>query len=83
MKLHEPIKIYFIPIPMRIEIIHRKCEQNRYTKVYNFDRFSQLPFKSKRKRRVCEEKPVFLHLSLSVKGNGLVWKRRSILAELC
>lgn len=42
-------------------------------------------FRSGRKRkRVCSEKSVFLHLSLSVNCNGLVWKRRwSILAELC
>lgn len=42
-------------------------------------------FRLRRKRkRVCSEKSVFLHLSLSVNCNGLVWKRRwSILAELC
>lgn len=42
-------------------------------------------FRLRRKRkRVCSEKSVFPHLSLSVNCNGLVWKRRwSILAELC
>lgn len=92
MKLYAPILICFIPIPTRIELfkenvskIARGDNKNCFrklkdTKVYNFDRFYPLPFKSKRKR-VCSEKSVFLHLSLSVKGNGLVRKRRrSILA---
>lgn len=64
--------------------ITKKCFRKlKDTKMYDFDRFSPLPFKKEKKTGLFR-KSVFLHLGLSVNCNGLVWKRRwSILAELC
>lgn len=64
--------------------ITKKCFRKlKDTKMYDFDRFSPLPFKKEKKTGLFR-KSVFLHLGLSVDCNGLVWKRRwSILAELC